>query len=130
MTKDEIIKYWLNSSDIDYKAMESLFDNGHYVWALFIGHLVVEKLLKSYYIKNVGSDFPQIHHLLKIAEKSNLELTEVQKNFLLEVTAFNIKARYPDYKYKFYKKATKTFTEKYINEIRGFRQWLIEKIRS
>ena len=87
-------------------------------------------MLKAYYIKNVGSDFPQIHHLLKIAEKSNLDLTEDQKNFLLEVTAFNIKARYPDYKYKFYKKATKTFTEKYINKIRKFRQWLIKKISS
>lgn len=34
MTKDEIIKYWLDSSEVDFKAMESLFIGGHYVWAV------------------------------------------------------------------------------------------------
>ena len=109
MTKDEIIKYWVDSSEVDFKAMESLFSSGHYVWSLFVGHLVLEKLLKAYYVKNVDNKFPQIHHLLKIAESANLELSEDQKNFLLEVTTFNLEARYPDYKNRFYKKATREF---------------------
>jgi len=46
MTRQEVIDYWINSADIDFKAMENLFENGHYVWALFVGHLVIEKLLK------------------------------------------------------------------------------------
>lgn len=60
MTKDEIVKYWLNSSDIDSSAMESLFNSGHYLWALFVGHLVLERLLKAFYAKNVGDDIPFI----------------------------------------------------------------------
>jgi len=51
---------------------------------------------------------------LKIAEKSNLLLSEEQKDSLDEMTTFNIKARYPDYKNRFYKKASKEFTEYYI----------------
>lgn len=128
MTRDEIIKYWLDSSDVDLKAMDTLFSNGHYVWSLFAGHLVVEKLLKAYYVKNIDTEVPQIHHLLRIAEKAKLDLSEDQKDFLLEVTSFNIKARYPDYKYKFYKKATMEFSEGYIQKIKGFREWLIKKI--
>ncbi len=130
MTKDEIIKYWVDSSEVDFKAMESLFSSGHYVWSLFVGHLVLEKLLKAYYVKNVDNKFPQIHHLLKIAESANLELSEDQKNFLLEVTTFNLEARYPDYKNRFYKKATREFCEYYITKIKEFRQWLIKKINS
>ena len=42
MTKDEIVKYWIDSSEMDYQAMESLYDKGHYVWALFVAHLVIE----------------------------------------------------------------------------------------
>jgi HD superfamily phosphohydrolase len=49
MQRNEIVKYWLESSDDDYQVMQSLFDNGHYAWALFLSHLVIEKLLKAYY---------------------------------------------------------------------------------
>ena len=43
MEKEDIVKYWTESSDFDFQVMESLFENDHYVWALFLGHLVVEK---------------------------------------------------------------------------------------
>lgn len=126
--KDEIVKYWLESADLDFKAMTSLFSNGHYVWALFIGHLVIEKLLKAYYVKTVNTEVPYTHDLLKIAEQSELELTNDQKLFLDEVSTFNLRARYPDYKGKFYKRATSEFSGQYIVKIKEFRQWLIEKI--
>ena len=128
MTKEEIIKYWLNSADIDSKAMESLFNNGHYMWALFVGHLVIEKLLKAFYTKNVGDDIPYTHDLSHIAKKANLAISEGQEDFLDDVTTFNIKARYPDYKNRFYRKATVKFTEGYITQIKEFRLWVIEKI--
>lgn len=104
MKKDEIMKYWLESAELDFKAMASLFSNAHYVWALFIGHLVIEKLLKVYYVKSVDTEAPYTHDLLKIAEKSGLELTNNQKLFLDEVTAFNIRVRYPIIKGSFTKK--------------------------
>src|SRR4030067_2125176 len=107
MSGDEIIKYWQGSSELDFEAMETLFKNGHFVWALFVGHLVVEKLLKAYYVKKVDFDSPQIHNLLKIAEKAQLKLSDDQKVFLDEVTTFNIQARYPDFKNRFYRKATR-----------------------
>lgn len=129
MTRDEIIEYWLDSANADFKAMNSLFKNGHYVWALFLGHLVIEKLLKAIYVKNVGVDAPYIHNLVRIAEDTKLGLTEKQKDFLAEVTTFNIKARYPDYKGRFYRKASKEFTVHYIKGIKEFRKWLLKKIK-
>lgn len=129
MTRDEIMKYWVDSSEVDFKAMETLFNNGHYAWALFIGHLVIEKLLKAYYVKNIDISAPPIHDLTKIAEKTALTLSENQKDFLDEVTTFNIKARYPDYKNRFYRKATKEFAESYISRIKEFRKWIIEMIK-
>lgn len=129
MKRDEIIDYWISSSNKDFSAMGSLFKNGHYVWALFLGHLVLEKLLKAIHVKNVDTNIPYTHDLTKIAVKAGLQLTEEQKDLLDAVTTFNIKARYPDYKGRFYKKATKKFTESYIREIKELRQWLIKKIK-
>ena len=104
--------------------MEHLFEKKDYHWALFIGHLVIEKLLKAYYIKNVNDQPPYIHNLLRLAEKTTLQLSEEQKDFLVTVTAFNIRARYDDYKLAFYKICTQEYTEKWINEIVGFRKWI------
>ncbi len=94
------------------------------MWALFLGHLVLEKLLKAYYVRQVGMEVPYTHDLTKIAELGRLSLSEDQKDFLDEVTTFNIKARYPDYKNRFSRKATKEFAEKYMGKIKEFRLWL------
>lgn len=124
MKKEELIAYWIKSSDNDFSTMQHLFEKQDYHWSLFIGHLVVEKLLKAYYVKTVDNNPPRIHNLLRIAEKTDLPLSEEQQDFLVSVTAFNLRARYDDYKMEFYKTCTKEFSEQWINEIKGFRTWI------
>jgi len=130
MERDEIVRYWLESSDDDYKVMQSLFDNGHYVWALFLSHLVIEKLLKACHVKCVDTNYPRIHNLIEIAIKAKLDLSTEQKESLVELTTFNLRARYPDYKNRFQKKATRQFAENQISKVKEFRKWLLEKINS
>jgi len=130
MTRSEIVKYWINSAKVDALAMDNLVNNGHNLWALFVGHLVVEKLLKAYFVKTVDAKVPRTHDLLKIAQKANMDLTEEQKDFLDEVTTFNIKARYPDYKNRFYRKATGEFVNTYMSKIKDFKQWIVSKINN
>lgn len=64
MTKDEQITYWVEESDRDALVMQSLFENGHHTWALFVGHLVLEKLMKALYVKKVDTQVPRVHNLL------------------------------------------------------------------
>lgn len=128
MKKNELIKYWLDSSNRDFRTMNNLFEKRDYHWSLFLGHLVVEKLLKAYYVKNISIHPPLIHNLLRIAEKTNLELTEEQKDFLVTVTTFNIRARYDDQKLDFYKTCTKKFTSEWIVSIKEFRKWIKKEL--
>jgi len=127
MEKKELISFWIESSDRDFRAMEDLFEKGHYTWALFVGHLLIEKLLKAYYVEDIDIQPPLIHNLLRIAEKSKLELSEEQKDLLVTVTTFNIQARYDDVKKEFYHKCSKEFTKVWINKIKGFRKWIINQ---
>ena len=126
MKKSDLIKYWIDSSDRDFTTMEHLFEKEDYQWSLFIGHLVIEKLLKAYFVKNIDSKHPPIHNLLRLAERANLQLCEERKDILVTVTTFNIQARYDDYKLAFYKTCTREYTEKWINEIKGLRKWIKE----
>jgi len=128
MEKNDLISYWINSSDRDVKTMHNLFKKKDYHWSLFIGHLVIEKLLKAYHVKNVDNHPQLIHNLLRLAENSKLEMDEEQKDFLAAVTTFNIRARYDDYKLEFYKTCTKKFTKFWIKQIEEFRKWLKEML--
>lgn len=47
MEKDELIKYWIKTSEKDYSTMMHLYQSEDYHWSLFMGHLVIEKPLKA-----------------------------------------------------------------------------------
>jgi HEPN domain-containing protein len=64
--KKKIINYWIESSENDFNTMIDLFNAKHNNWALFLGHLVIEKLLKALYIKTKGEFPPMIHDLRRI----------------------------------------------------------------
>jgi HEPN domain-containing protein len=124
MSHDKYAAYWFEESEKDALVMKSLLKSGHYTWALFVGHLVLEKLLKAVYVKTVSIQAPRTHNLVKLARNSGLKLTDEQEDFLFEVTTYNLKGRYPDYKQSFYKKATGEFTSKRIRLIEEMREWL------
>ncbi len=126
MKQNEKFSYWIESSDRDYQAMMDLLVKRHYTWALFIGHLVIEKLLKALYVQSFSNDPPFTHDLYRLAEKCRLELTEDQKDDLDTISTFNIQARYDDYKMEFYNKCTKQFTKRWIDSITEWRSWLKE----
>lgn len=130
MKSEELVKYWIESSDRDYESMLKNFETKQYTWALFIGHLMLEKLLKALYSKkNTDNPYPpKIHNLNIIAEKSGLELDEKTTKILFTCNSFNISARYEDYKNEFYKKCTETYTKEQIKNIEEIRKWLKEKL--
>lgn len=130
MTQKELTQFWLDSSDDNYRSMQAMFNAGEYMWALFVGHLVIEKLLKAYYVKTVEREIPRTHDLYKLAVKAGLDLSEAQKDSLQYITLFNIETRYEDYKRDFYKKCTREFTEKNIEKIKELVTWLKEKIKN
>jgi len=122
--KDKLIRYWIESSDDDFDTMITMYENKKYNWALFIGHLMIERLLKALYVK-IKSDYPPfIHNLLRLAEKCELELTEEKRYFFVTVTAFNINSRYDDYKKSFQQKCTPEFTSQWIDNLKSNRQWI------
>lgn len=129
MNIEEHILYWLDSADNDLSAAEHLFRSKKFDWCLFIGHLVVEKTLKAYFVyRNENKIPPKTHNLLKLAEQSGLSLTEEQKLFLDEVNDFNLEVRYPEYRKEFYKLCTIDFTNRYFIQIKEFSEWLKSRI--
>lgn len=125
MEEKEHIKYWIESASHDLDTAESLFATGKYDWCLFIGHLVLEKILKALYVQDNKNKLPpKIHNLVKLSECTNLVLSVEQRIFLDEVNDFNLEVRYPAYRQEFYKKCTKDFAEPYFKRIKEMFQWI------
>jgi len=129
MTFIEQIDYWLEGAEHDLDVAERLFNSGDYDWCLFIGHLVLEKILKSYYCKINQSTPPKIHDLNKLATLSKLDLNLEKKEFFHRVNDFNLEARYPEYKLHFYKVATKEFATNNFTQLKKEFLWIKSLIK-
>ena len=125
---NEISQYWVTTSSEDYKVMLHLLEKKDYAYALFFGHLLIEKLLKAVYCAINQKHAPYKHNLVSLAQEAHLEISENQQLDLEAITRFNIEARYPDLKLSFYNLCTKEFTEEYVKKIEDLRKWLLTKI--
>jgi hypothetical protein len=95
---------------------------------LFIGHLVLEKLLKAIFVSKHQQHAIFTHDLLRLAKKAEIELNEEWTDWLDEISTFNINARYDNYKKDFYKQANREFAEIWVGRIEKLRTWLIGKL--
>jgi len=129
MDKQSILDYWLDTADRDWQTLEHLFESGDYHWGLFIGHLVLEKLFKAFYVQEVDVTPPRIHDLARLANRCKLEVDEEILNKLEFISRFNLSVRYPDYHQEFYKMCTKEFAINALESIQEIRVWLMSLIR-
>jgi len=121
---DKIFKHWAETSDNDFNTMLVLFRSKSYHWALFMGHITIEKLLKAYFVKNNQNHAPFTHNLYRLAELSGLEISEEHAEWLFKITTFNLNARYDDYKKEFYTMCTVDFAKEWIEKIKTLQQWI------
>ncbi len=128
MSKEEIIDFWVKSSDRDYVAMKHLLEKKDYTWSLFIGHLVLEKLLKAYYVKAKDRQIPYIHNLDRIAKLSDLHIDKQMKEDFMVINSFNLNTHYPEYKVNFHKASSKEFASNWIEKIKEIRKWIKQKL--
>lgn len=98
---EKIFNHWVSSSDNDYNTMIHLYESKDYQWSLFIGHIVLEKLLKAAVLKQTSNHAPFTHDLTKLASLTKLDFSEDQLDSLDAISTFNINTRYDSYKEAF-----------------------------
>ncbi len=114
MTQEAAIKIWVDGSIDATDTAQKLFDSKKYNHSLFFLHLAIEKILKAIFIHKYDTAPPYTHDLIVLAEKCGLDISEEQKIQLSEISEFNVTARYEEYKYKMYKKATPEYTAQWF----------------
>lgn len=124
MDREGIIEYWISEAKESQRVARHLFEKKDYSYALFFGHLAVEKLIKAIYVKERDENVPRSHNLPRLAKAANLPVPEEILADLIRITAFNLEARYPDYKKQFRRKCNRSFTEIELDKIDEVFNWL------
>jgi len=119
--------HWIETSEKDYNTMIHLYESSDYSWSLFIGHIVLERLLKASVVKENKDHAPFTHDLTKLASLTKIEFTTEQLDWLDTITTFNLNARYDSYKQAFNKKCTSEFTKVWVDNIKNLRLWIKER---
>ena len=130
MKKEDIVKYWLVTAERDWQTVQHLFESGDYHWSLFIGHLVIEKVLKAIYVQKVNENPPRIHDLARLAQRCDLIPDDTMLDKLDRITRYNLNVRYPDYQLEFYQMCTQEYTQNALVIIQEVRAWLLNTIRT
>ena len=74
--------HWINTSDKDFITMIHLFESKDYHWSLFLGHLVLERLLKGSIVRRISDHAPFTHDLTKLAKSSGFPFSEEYLDWL------------------------------------------------
>jgi HEPN domain-containing protein len=111
------------------QVAQHLFEKKDYLYALFFGHLAIEKLLKAIYVSQKAEQAPFIHNLLRLAESIQLLLTDEQREDLIRITAFHLESRYLDEKRSYRKKSTAAYAQAELDKINEVFVWLLSMLK-
>lgn len=115
------VDYWLKSARGDFETAEVLFENAKFHHSLLFCHLTLEKGLKAIVVIHTKEIPPRSHNLLYLAELAGLSVDPDDEDFLLRMNGYQLEARYPDEKFRIYKKTTKAVTQDLLSKTKGIR---------
>jgi HEPN domain-containing protein len=104
MDSQEKFDHWVNIANNDLEAAELLHNGGLWLIAAFHCQQAIEKIVKGLYIIYKDDNFPFKHDikeiLLKFETYLPVTIPEHVYDFVDELSAYYIKARYASYKYE------------------------------
>jgi HEPN domain-containing protein len=129
MNKTDHIQYWKRTAVDSWTTTEALFSTNRNVESVFWAHLTLEKLLKAHWVQdNMTNAPPRVHNLKQLSEETTLVLDNDQKLLLLEMNAYQMESRYPDYSFSIEKICTTEYTDMLLTKVETLKTWLLNQL--
>lgn len=126
---DKYISHWLERAEYDLETAMAMLEAKRYLYVAYICQQAIEKLLKAIIAQHGKENLP-IHNLNRLAELAELsgELRGEQVDLMAELTAYNIEARYGDYKESLSEVVDIQRAKRLYDQTKELFQWLSNKI--
>jgi HEPN domain-containing protein len=127
---EKTVEYWRLGAEYDLGVADALLAAGKNPYALFMGHLALEKLLKALVVKETGKHALYTHSLPMLAGKLAFAVPDRIKADLIVFMEFHSEARYPEAEREFYKKCTARFTKRNMAKIVRVFKWFRQRLET
>jgi HEPN domain-containing protein len=124
MDINKIVEYWTKSAQDDLPVTAHLLASKDYHYALFFGHLYLEKLMKALVAQVREEHAPRSHNLIYLAECADLSLSGFQREILARVNKYNLETRYPTDRETLRDLYTMEFAKAELEIIKEMGEWL------
>lgn len=129
LTVAEKTDFWCEESRRALSVARDLVGTGTYLEALFFAHLALEKVLKAHIVRPTAAEPVFSHDLVLLADRAQISLSDEDRDFFARVNAYNIRARYQDYKRALYHRASKEYVECELDAISRVHRSLEEQLQ-
>ncbi len=119
------IEYWINTATDDLQTAELLIENKKILQGLFFCHLCIEKAIKAHIVSFTTEIPPKSHNLLFLIGKTNLEISDDDKDFCGILMSYQLEGRYPEY---YPESPSKITAFEYLSRTKTFQSWLKAKL--
>jgi len=121
--------YWLDIAQYDLVVAESMLNNKHWLYVVFMCQQAIEKLIKGLYSYYMPDTPPHLHNIKTIATRVEPNLPTAipddTMDFFDELTAYYLNNRYPDYVSKLSAQISETEATEVIKKTKEVFSWLL-----
>jgi HEPN domain-containing protein len=119
---------WMERAHYDLDTAQAMLDSGRLIYVLFCSQQAVEKALKSVIAKRTEESPPRIHNLGLLLERSSLNASSEQTDFLLDLSSYYIRSRYPEEAASFDQLVNHDMAQQVLDSTRSILQWIASAI--
>ena len=88
------VQNWLDGASYDLETAQSMFETKRYIYAIFMCHLAIEKILKAK-VQEVSNRMPpKTHDLEHLVHLSRITLPVPLEEFIMRISNLSVATRY------------------------------------
>ncbi|MBF0479787.1 MAG: HEPN domain-containing protein [Candidatus Omnitrophica bacterium] len=115
---------WITQADYDYETAKYMAQGQRYIYAVFMCHLAIEKILKGMITRLIKEQPPRTHSLIQLANKAQINPPENIGKFLVFLDQASIPTRYPENLHKLQAIYSEEKTLQIINNTQDVLEWI------
>jgi HEPN domain-containing protein len=124
MVEQDKYNEWFLQSDYDPETAEVMLNSGRYIYAVFMCHLSLEKAVKGVYVKRKNINPAKSHDLLYFIEKSEIMLSDEDREFMGVLNRVSVPTRYPEDLQKMISVDSPERTKTIMEQTKSLQQWI------
>ncbi|MBD3298520.1 MAG: HEPN domain-containing protein [candidate division Zixibacteria bacterium] len=115
---------WVEKAQYDLGTAQAMLDTGRYIYVLFFCQQAVEKMLKAIIAKRTDEMPPRIHKLVRLAEKTGIDIDEDRMRFLGVLSSYYVQSRHPEEMDDLLEQASSQVAQDVLRKTQDMLTWL------